>query len=65
MFLTSMHGIPELQAHLSAIVALLKAASNWGQFREMLQRAFPKPETTLSMAFDDLEQIKNKPKKAA
>jgi hypothetical protein len=64
-FLTSMNGIPELQAHLSAIVALMRAATNWGQFKEMLQRAFPKPETTLSMAFDDLEQIKNKPKKAA
>ncbi len=60
-----MHGIPELQAHLSAIVALMKAATNWEQFKEMLQRAFPKPDTTLSMAFDDLEQIKNKPKKAA
>src|SRR2546421_6991455 len=64
-FLTSTHGIPELQAHLSAIVALMKAATNWEQFKEMLQRAFPKPETTLSMAFDDLEQIKNKSKKAA
>jgi hypothetical protein len=51
--------------HLSAIVALMRAATNWGQFKEMLQRAFPKPETTLSMAFDDLEQIKNKTKKAA
>jgi 3-methyladenine DNA glycosylase/8-oxoguanine DNA glycosylase len=60
-----MHGIPELQAHLSAVVALMKAATNWEQFKEMLQRAFPKPETTLSMAFDDLEQIKGKPKKAA
>jgi len=64
-FLTSMHGIPELQAHSSATVALMKAATNWEQFKEMLQRAFPKPETTLSMAFDDLEQVKGKPKKAA
>jgi hypothetical protein len=64
-FLTSMHGIPELQAHLSAIVALMKAATNWEQFKEMLQRAFPKPDTTLSMAFDDLEQIRSKSKKTA
>jgi hypothetical protein len=60
-YLTAAHGIPELQAHLSAVVALMKAATNWEQFKEMLQRAFPKPNTTLSMAFDDLEQIKNKP----
>ena len=62
-FLTTAHGIPELQAHLSAVVALMKAAMNWEQFKEMLQRAFPKPETTLSMAFDDLEQIRKKQKK--
>jgi hypothetical protein len=61
-YLTAAHGIPELQAHLSAVVALMKAATNWEQFKEMLQRAFPKPNTTLSMAFDDLEQIKNKQK---
>jgi hypothetical protein len=59
-----MHGISELQAHLSAIVALMKAATNWEQFKEMLQRAFPKPETSYSMAFD-VEQIKNKPDQAA
>lgn len=62
-FLTTSHGIPELQAHLSAVVALMKAAVNWEQFKEMLQRAFPKPRTTLSMAFDDLEQIRPKSKK--
>jgi hypothetical protein len=62
-YLTTTHGIPELQAHLSAVVALMKAATNWEQFKEMIQRAFPKPETTLSMAFDDLEQIRAKSKK--
>lgn len=62
-FLTSSHGIPELQSHLSAVVALMKAAKNWEQFKELIQRVFPKPETTLSMAFDDLEQIRPKKKK--
>ncbi|MBG0803885.1 P63C domain-containing protein [Methylocystis sp. H4A] len=62
-YLTSRHGIPELQNHLSAVMALLNAATHWNQFKEMLQRALPKPETTLSMAFDDLEQIKPKSKK--
>jgi hypothetical protein len=59
-FLTNSHGIPELQSHMAAVVALMKAAKNWEQFKELLQRVFPKPETTLSMAFDDLEQIRSK-----
>lgn len=42
----------------------MKAANNWRQFKEMLQRAYPKPKTTLSMAFDDLEQIGLKSAKA-
>ena len=64
-FLTSTHGIPELQSHLAAVVALKKKKKNWEQFKELLQRVFPKPETTLSMAFDDLEQIRPKTKKRA
>jgi len=56
-FLTSGHGLPELQAHLAGVVALMRASTNWRQFKEMLQRAYPKPKTTLSMAFDDLDQI--------
>lgn len=64
-FLTTSHGIPELQSHLSAVVALMKAAKNWEQFKELLQRVFPKPETTLSMAFDDLEQIRPKQRSQA
>lgn len=56
-FLTTDHGIPELRSHLDGIVALMKAATSWGQFREMVQRVYPKPETTLSMALNDLDQI--------
>jgi len=56
-YLTSTYGIPELQNHIAGVVALMRAAANWQQFKEMLQRAYPKPHTTLSMAFDDLEQI--------
>lgn len=56
-FLTSGHGIPELKSHLDGIVALMKAATSWGQFKEMVQRVYPKPETTLSMALNDLDQI--------
>ncbi len=60
-YLTSNHGIPELQNHMSGLVALMRAASNWKQFKEMVQRAYPKPHTMLSMAFDDLEQIGRPP----
>ena len=57
-YLTGHHGIPEMKSHLDGVVALMRAASNWRQFKEMLQRAFPKPQTTLSMALNDLDQMK-------
>jgi hypothetical protein len=38
----------------------MRAAGNWLQFMEMLQRAFPKPQTTLKMALDDLDQLTGK-----
>jgi P63C domain len=60
-YLTSGHGIPELRNHLAGVLALMRAATNWRQFKEMLQRAYPKPHTTLSMAFDDLDQIGQMP----
>lgn len=56
-FLTSDHGIPELKSHLDGVVALMKAATSWEQFKEMVQRVYPKPKTTLSMALNDLDQI--------
>jgi P63C domain len=56
-YLTPKHGLPELKSHFDGVLALMRAANNWRQFKEMLQRSFPKPETTLSMAFDDLDQI--------
>lgn len=59
-FLTSGQGIPELKSHLDGLVALMKAATSWDQFKEMAQRVYPKPETTLSMALDDLDQIGRK-----
>lgn len=59
-FLTSSQGLPELHSHMAGVVALMKAATNWRQFKEMLQRVYPKPKTTLSMAFDDLDQIGSK-----
>jgi hypothetical protein len=63
-FLTSGHGIPELKSHLDGLVALMKAATNWEQFKEMAQRVYPKPNTTLSMALNDLDQIGKKNKQS-
>lgn len=57
-FLTTAHGIPELKSHLDGVLALMRAASNWNQFKEMLRRSYPKPNTTLSMALNDLDQLK-------
>jgi hypothetical protein len=56
-FLTTDHGIPQLKSHFDGVVALMRASGNWKQFIEMLDRAYPKPATTLKMAFDDLDQI--------
>jgi hypothetical protein len=38
----------------------MRAAGNWKQFAEMLDRSFPKPQTTLKMALDDLDRIGQK-----
>ncbi len=59
-FLSTNHGIPELRSHLDGIVALMKAATHWDQFKEMVQRVYPKPNSTLSMALNDLDQIGRK-----
>jgi len=56
-YLTGSHGIPELKSHLDGVVALMRAAGSWAQFKEMLQRAYPKPRTTLKMALNDLDQM--------
>ena len=46
-------GIPKLDAHIHAVIALMRAAGNWDQFKRSLQRAFPKINTNLELPFDD------------
>lgn len=41
-WLTDDFGNPKLVQHLYAVVALMKASSNWSQFARSLARAFPK-----------------------
>jgi hypothetical protein len=59
-FLTTDYGIPQLKSHFDGVLALMRAAGNWKQFAEMLDRSFPKPQTTLKMALDDLDRIGQK-----
>ena len=35
-------GHPKLKEHITSVTALMKAAPNWGTFKRLLERAFPK-----------------------
>ena len=52
-WLTTDIGHPELQKHLWAVVALMKAASSWATFKQSLDRAFPKQGHTIPLALDN------------
>lgn len=46
-------GLIKLNQHLSAVMALMRAAPNWGAFHRLLERAFPKLNETIPMPFDE------------
>lgn len=46
-------GHPKLKEHMSAAVALMRAAHTWKEFYTLLNRAFPRFQTTLELPFDD------------
>ena len=46
-------GHPKLKEHLSAVIALMRAASNWRSFQRMLNRAFPQKEKTIPLPLED------------
>ena len=46
-------GHPKLKEHLAGVMALMRAAANWGAFRRSLQRAYPKLNETIPLALDD------------
>ena len=48
-WLTEDIGVPALSHHLSAVMALMRAAPNWELFKRMLVRAFPKPGDQLEL----------------
>ena len=45
-------GHPKLKEHLAAVTALMRASSNWEQFKRHLQRAFRKPDEQDPLPFD-------------
>jgi hypothetical protein len=51
-FLIEDYGNPRLREHLIGVVALMKGARTWEQFKAALQRAYPKVNTTLDLPFD-------------
>ena len=52
-WLTHDVGHRSLQKHLSGVMALMRASTRWDQFTRMLQRAYPKINTTLDLPLDE------------
>ena len=52
---TPEHGHPRLREHLAGVMALMRAAPNWGGFRRSLQRAYPKLNENLPLPLGDDE----------
>ena len=46
------YGHPMLKEHLAGVIALMRAAPTWQRFRESLDLAYPKFNTTLAMPLD-------------
>ena len=42
-------GHPKLKEHLAAVIALMRASTNWGQFTRNVNRAFPKINTQFDL----------------
>jgi hypothetical protein len=51
--LTEDVGDPRLREHLSAVIALMRASSNWDQFMLAMDRALPKVGDTLQIPYYD------------
>lgn len=46
-------GHPKLKLHLAGVMALMRAAANWGNFHRSLQRSYPKQHEIVPLALDD------------
>jgi hypothetical protein len=54
-WLTEDVGNPALAQHLFAVMSFMRASTTWDQFYRMMQRAFPKRNTTLLLPIPDVE----------
>lgn len=54
-WLTENVGHPRLREHLTAVIALMKASTKWGQFYRMIQRALPKHGEQMLLPIEDLD----------
>lgn len=54
-WLTTEVGHPKLRDHLNGVIALMRAATSWDQFKRMIDRAFPKLNTTMMLPFPEEE----------
>ena len=46
-------GLVKLNQHIAGVMALLRAAPNWGVFHRNLERSFPKLNETIPLPFDE------------
>ena len=54
-WLTDEVGHPVLAQHLYAVIGFMRASSTWDQFYRMMERAYPKLNTTMLLPMPDME----------
>jgi len=52
-WLTQDIGHPKLRDHINGVLALMRATQTWGQFKKLLNKAFPKRGATLELDLND------------
>ena len=55
-YLTEDIGNPHLERHLVAVIALMRASTNWDKFKQLFARAFPPAQSELDLGFDGDEE---------
>jgi hypothetical protein len=55
-WLTEEIGIPALAQHLYATIGFMRASTTWDQFYRMMQRAFPKLNSSMFLSFPEPEE---------
>jgi hypothetical protein len=53
--LTPHVGHPVLQAHLIGVIAIMRGSATWQHAMKMIQRSFPKVNTTFDLPFAERE----------